>query len=67
MELKEWRTKAGLTQAELAERLQVTRPYITAIENKTRQPSFVVARSIHELTEGLVSWRSLSIDGYYDR
>lgn len=42
-ELKEQRTAAGLTQAELAERVGVTRKTINTVENGVFVPSTVLA------------------------
>lgn len=44
--LKEWRAKAGLTQAELAERTGVTRKTINTIENRVFIPSALLALRI---------------------
>ena len=41
--LKEWRTAAGLTQAELAERVGVSRKTINTVENGVFIPSTLLA------------------------
>ena len=41
--LKEWRTAAGLTQAELAERVGVSRKTINTVENGVFVPSTLLA------------------------
>lgn len=40
MDLKEFRTTRGLTQAELAKELGFSKSYYSKIENDERQPSF---------------------------
>lgn len=57
--LKSYRAKAGLTQAELAEAVQVSRKTINTIENRVFVPSTILALklaatlkvSVHELFE----------------
>lgn len=41
--LKEYRTEAGLTQEELAEKLDVTRQTVNAIEQGKYQPTLLLA------------------------
>ena len=41
MDLKEFRTTRGLTQAELAKELGFSKSYYSKIENEERQPSFL--------------------------
>ena len=44
--LKEKRTALGLTQADVAERAEITRPYYTQIEAGIKRPSPDVAKKI---------------------
>ena len=43
MDLREWRTRAGLTQAQLAESVDVSRKTINTVENEVFVPSTVLA------------------------
>lgn len=43
MDLREWRTRAGLTQAQLAESVDVSRKTINTVENGVFVPSTVLA------------------------
>lgn len=44
-----WRTEAGLTQEELAEKLNVSRQTISNYENSHTQPSFDIFQDIQKL------------------
>jgi len=48
-ELKRRRINMGLTTQQLAERLGVTRQYISLLENGKRKPSFDVAKSLKKV------------------
>lgn len=45
------RTKLGLSQLEVAEKLGVCKDYIYLIENNRRQPSFRLAKRMADLFE----------------
>ena len=62
MTLKEWLDQTGWTQADLADRLGVSKPYLSLLINKRNEPSFKIAKKIWELTGGLVGFQGLSID-----
>lgn len=44
--IKEFREKQGITQEQLAEDLDITRPYLTDIENGQRTPSLTLLEKI---------------------
>ena len=44
--LKELRIKSKLTQKEVADALEITRPYYTMLENSVRKPSLVLGMRI---------------------
>ena len=48
-ELKRRRINMGLTTQQLAERLGVTRQYISLLENGKRKPSFDVAKALKKI------------------
>lgn len=54
MRLAEWRKAEGLTQAELAEKLGVSQPYVSAIERWPNNaiPAKLVMMKIVELSAG---------------
>lgn len=53
--LKEYRAKARLTLAELADRVGVKKAALSKIENRTRLPSMGLAARIQEATNGAVT------------
>lgn len=55
LDLKELRTKAGMTQKELADKLHVERSTITQIELGVNKPSVKTAMALGELFQ--VDWR----------
>jgi transcriptional regulator with XRE-family HTH domain len=44
--LKNLRVKANMSQQQLAEKVEVSREYITMIENNERTPSVLIAKKI---------------------
>lgn len=55
LNLKEWRKSAGLTQAAVAEELNVHKQYISDIERGVRQPGMQIAVAIRSLSGGQVT------------
>ncbi|OSA69855.1 helix-turn-helix domain-containing protein [Clostridium botulinum] len=56
--IKEARKSRGLTQQQLAERINTTREYISAIENNHKTPSFDllerIAKELHTSIKNLI-------------
>lgn len=52
--LKVWRAKANLTQAQLAERVGVTRKTINTVENQVFIPSTILALKLAQALETTV-------------
>lgn len=53
--LREWRTKHGLTQGALADRLDVEASHISMIEREIKRPSMTLAARIQEITGGEIT------------
>ena len=47
--LKHFRIKSKLTQEELAKKVEITRPYLTEIENGKRNPTIKIAKKIADI------------------
>lgn len=56
--LKDWRIRKGLTQQQLAQRLNVHVQYLSKIERGARRPGMQLALALRDLSEG-----ELSLDG----
>lgn len=56
--IKAYREKVGITQEQLAEDLDITRPYLTDIENGQRTPSLAllekIAKSLNTTVKELI-------------
>ncbi|MCM8710503.1 helix-turn-helix transcriptional regulator [Clostridium sp. SYSU_GA19001] len=56
--IKEARQKAGLTQTQLAEKVMVTREYISLVENNHYKPSISllerIAKELHTSVKSLI-------------
>lgn len=52
--LDRWISAQGLSRAEVAERLGVTRGYVDHLARETRRPSLDLAAAIEEMTSGEV-------------
>lgn len=65
--LKRARKSRGVTQAKLAEIMQVEQPYIAAWENGKRNPSAENLRKLAEYLEVDLSWLSMDDDPSSDR
>nr|VFK80769.1 MAG: Helix-turn-helix [Candidatus Kentron sp. SD] len=59
MKLSEYLKKYGLSQQNFADKIQVSRPLITRIVNKTSNPSAHLMKIIEEATNGEVSMQEL--------
>lgn len=61
--LRYWRNLRGLTQADLANYLGVSQPYISGLENGKEIPSYELAANLAELLEidmkELYEWKSV--------
>lgn len=55
MDLRNWRTRAGLTQAQIAHRLGVHVQYVSDLERGRRTPSYALALSIRDMSGGAIS------------
>lgn len=58
-QIKQARKNAGLTQQQLAEKINTTREYISAIENNHKKPSFdlieKIAKELHTSVKDLIA------------
>ena len=64
MTLQQWMTYKKFTQLQMATLLDVSRPYVSLLVNKKREPSLQLVRRIQLASNGEVSARDL-IDGEY--
>lgn len=60
MDLRNWREKEGLTQADLAAKVGVHVQYVSDLERGKKTPSLSLARKFRDLSGGLVSLDSLA-------
>ena len=59
MKLAEYLKKHNLTHEEFAEKIQVSRPLVTRLLNKTRNPSAHLMKLIEDVSDGEVTMQDL--------
>jgi len=59
MKLRDWMYERGISQAKFAERLGITRSYLSALICKLKSPGKKVALAVEKETEGDISASSI--------